>query len=432
MTRRTKNPADYRRPCGWNALLPVRDVTPALSGRIRADVAVVGAGYTGIAAARRCAELSPSANVVLLEASTLGEGNPGRNSGFLLEISLANDADPDNVGRMQRCNALIGETLRAMVRDAEASGRDCGLVRAGTYRAAAGRQGLAALDHYRRFLEAAGLPCETLGRDGLAGRIGTRFYERGLYSPHCWLAQPAALVRALATRLPGNVRLFERSPALALRSVRDGFELDTPDGSVHARQVMLANNAFAKDLGVGGSRLVAMYTYAALTETLDGRTLAGLGSDAQWGLLPAHRLGSTLRRTADGRLLVRSFYGYEREADNAAVERHLRAALARRFPALARVRFESVWGGATGYTRNGAPLWGEIRPGLFVSAGCNGGGVVKGTLFGRLLAEHAQGIVVPEVGSLFGRASWMPPEPVRRLGFEVIAGLERRRGRAEV
>jgi len=432
VTRNTKNPAAYRRPCGWNALLPQRDATAGLSGTIDADVAVVGAGYTGIAAARRYAELSPSADVVLLEASTLGEGNPGRNSGFLLEVSLANDADPDNVERMRRCNALIGDTLQGIVRDARASGRDCGLVRSGTYRAAAGRQGLAAFDHYRRFLEAAALPFETLDREDLAGRIGTRFYERGLYSPHCWLAQPAALVRALATRLPETVRLYERSPALALRVLRHGFELVTPDGRVKARQVVLANNAFAKNLGIGASRLVAMYTYAGLTEPLDDEAIAGLGSDAQWGLLPAHRLGSTLRRTPDGRLLLRSLYGYEREADNASVERRLRGALARRFPALGDVRFASVWGGATGYTRNGAPLWGEVRPGLFVSAGCNGGGVVKGTLFGRLLAEYAHGLDVPDVGALFGRASWMPPEPFRRLGFEVIAGLERHRGRAEV
>src|SRR5690606_26722065 len=154
-----------------------------------------------------------------------------------------------------------------------------------------------------------------------------------------------------------------------------------------------------------------------------------LGSEPEWGLLPAHRLGTTLRRTADGRLLVRSGYGYEREADNGRVAERLRECLVRRFPHLTLdpVRpFAHVWGGATGFTYNGAPVWGQHAPGLWVSAGCNGGGVVKGTLFGTLLARKALGRPVPDVTGLFGAASWMPPEPLRRLGFAVRAPLERR------
>jgi glycine/D-amino acid oxidase-like deaminating enzyme len=128
--------------------------------------------------------------------------------------------------------------------------------------------------------------------------------------------------------------------------------------------------------------------------------------------------------------MVRSFYGYEREEDNARVAERLRMCLARRFPQLGLDAwprpFQYVWGGTTGLTYNGAPLWGEVRPGLLVSAGCNGGGVVKGTLFGRLLAQRALGEAVPDVGALFGRASWMPPEPVRKLGFSLISTWERR------
>jgi glycine/D-amino acid oxidase-like deaminating enzyme len=69
---------------------------------------------------------------------------------------------------------------------------------------------------------------------------------------------------------------------------------------------------------------------------------------------------------------------------------------------------------------------------LFVSAGCNGGGVVKGTLFGKLLADLAFGLPVPDMAALFGTASWMPPGPIRRIGFHAIAALEGHRGRAEV
>lgn len=423
---------DYRRPCGWNALLPGREVSAALDADTRCDVAIVGAGYTGVAAARRFAELRPDADIVLIDASYIGEGNPGRNSGFLLEVALASDADAGQLERMALCNRLIGTTMQQIVADVQASRIDCGLRRSGTYRAAAGDGGIDALHRYRRFLEATGLPSEVLDRRQLAERLGTHFYRQGLYSPHCYLAQPAALMRALASRLPCTVRLFERTPALRLRQRSGGFEIATPGGSIRADRVMLANNAFCKQLGVGRSRIVAMYTYAALTQPLSDAALRQLGSKSEWGLLPAHRLGSTLRRTADGRLLIRSLYGYERESNNTKIAERLREALIRRFPELPLPPFEAVWSGATGFTLNGSPLWGEVRPGLFVSAGCNGGGIVKGTLFGQLLADRALGHHTPDVASLFGRARRMPPEPLRTLGFKVIAALERRSARAEV
>jgi glycine/D-amino acid oxidase-like deaminating enzyme len=103
-----------------------------------------------------------------------------------------------------------------------------------------------------------------------------------------------------------------------------------------------------------------------------------------------------------------------------------------RFPQLKGVSLESVWGGAVGFTYNGGLVWGKEKPGLFVSAGCNGGGTVKGTLLGRLLADLAVGADVPDVTDLFGKASWMPPEPIRALGFHITSQLEQWAGRAEM
>jgi glycine/D-amino acid oxidase-like deaminating enzyme len=422
----------YSSPCGWDALLGPRRTKPSLEGDLVCDVAIVGAGYTGLAAARRWAENAPDDQVVVIDSSDIGEGNPGRNSGFLLEISLANDADASNMRRMNECNHLIAGAMQEIVELVRAGDIDCELHRSGTYRAAAGKVGRAALDNYAAFLDAAALPYETLGREELEERLGTRFYQRGLYSPHCYLAQPAALIRGIAEQLPASVSVFERTPATRLSRTGAEWLLQTSTGTVHCSKVVLANNAFCKNLGVGTSRVVAMYTYAALTKPLPPEILATLGSESSWGLLPAHRLGSTLRRTTDGRLLIRSLYGYEKEAPNAEVARRLGDSLRRRFPQLGDFEFDYCWSGATGFTLNGAPIWGETAPGLFVSAGCNGGGVVKGTLFGGLLADLAFGLPVPDMGALFGTASWVPPGPIRRLGFQAIAALERRRGSAEI
>jgi len=440
MTARTGEPrAPYPRydaACGWQALLAPRRAAPALAADVDADLAVVGAGYTGIAAAREWARLHPQDRVVLLDASIVGEGSPGRNSGFLLEIALAGDADAGAVDRMARCNALIGATmarLRALVAEHRI---DCALVRSGTYRGAATARGVAALRDYQRFLDAARLPYETLDGGTLARRIGTRYYRFGLYSPDCSLVQPAALIRGLADCLPESVRMYERTPVLGIeRAASSRWRLQCSNGSVRAPRVVLANNAFAARLGVGAARLCTMYTYAALTAPLPEQCVQRLGSEREWGLLPAHRLGTTLRRTGDGRLLVRSLYGYERAAPVQQIAPLLLDCLVRRFPRLELARlaqpFEHVWSGATGLTRNGAPLFGERRAGLFVSAGCNGGGVVKGTLFGELIARQAAGAAIPDVAALFGAASWMPPAPLRRIGFALAAALERRSAGAE-
>jgi glycine/D-amino acid oxidase-like deaminating enzyme len=430
--RKPRSYPRYHEPCGWQSLLVRRCPEPALVGATECDLAVIGAGYTGLAAARTWASARPQDRVAVLDASVIGEGSPGRNSGFMLEIALADDADAAAVDRMARCNQLLRETMETLRNLVQEHRIPCQLERAGTYRGAATARGVAYLERYRAFLDAAGLSYERLDTQALAARLGTRYYRYGLYSPDCSLVQPAALIRGLADALPDNVRLYEETPALALTRGAEGWELECPKGRVHARRVLLANNAFARELGTGlRSRLVAMYTYAGLTPPLPDSELAELGSVASWGLLPAHRLGTTLRRTADGRLMVRSFYGYEREERNERVAARLEDCLLRRFPQLARrapaaPRFEHVWGGSTGFTYNGAPAWGEIAPGLTVSAGCNGGGVVKGTLLGTLLARKALGEPVPDVPALFGSASWMPPEPVRRLGFAMISRASRR------
>ena len=420
----------HQRPCGWNAWLTERQPRPALSGQSEADVVIIGAGYTGFAAASAWQQARPEDRIKILEADQVGEGSPGRNSGFMLEIALANDARPEELERMEKLNALSRQTMALLRERVERLGIDCQLERSGTYRAARSTIGQRALSQYEEFLKAAGLSCQTLNGSQLAERIGTRYYTQGIYSPDCYLVQPAALIVGLADSLEAGIELHEHSPATQI--VPDGkkWRVTTPEGEVTAGQVILANNAFSRALGADSSRLTAIYTYAAITEPLPQPERQRI-AETTWGLLPAHRLGCTLRTTADGRLMIRSRYSYEREADNARIEAELKASLEARYPELTPVRFDKVWGGTTGLTHNGAPLWGEIQPGLYVSAGCNGGGIVKGTFLGDALARHALGQPVENIASLFGKASWMPPDPVRRLGFYLTSEMERRKAKNE-
>lgn len=422
----------YLQASGWNALLPPRQAKQSLVNDLEVDVAIVGAGYTGLAAAKRWRELAPDDEIAVIDASEAGEGTPGRNSGFLLEIALANDARSAQMQRMTRCNQLIAQAMSTIVREVEGAAIDTGLQRSGVYRCAAGPVGARTLAQYRGFLQAAGLPFEELDRKAMQQSLGSSFYQQGIYSPHCYLAQPAALIRALAEKLPADIPLYENTPATRLRKSGDRWLVETPGATLGAKKVILANNAFSKHLGVGKSRLVTIYTYAAFTRPIDNKPGDSLGSDPSWGVLPTHRLGSTLRKMPDGRMMVRSFYGYEKETPTALVSKQLRRNLCRRFPQLQAEELEKVWGGAISFTLGGGSLWGEVKPGLFVSSGCNGGGVVKGTLFGAALAELANDQQVPDIPALFGHANWMPPDPIRAMGFHLTSAVERFRGRAEI
>ncbi|GGX92192.1 hypothetical protein GCM10007160_19720 [Litchfieldella qijiaojingensis] len=424
------NLPSHERPCGWNLWLPDREPFPTLRGDATADLVIVGAGYTGLAAAMAWQDARPHDRIKILDAERLGEGSPGRNSGFMLEIALANDASPKELERMSRLNALTRQTMARLRQRVEAHGIDCQLQHSGTYRAASSPAGRQFLASYRAFLDSAKLRYDTLDGDALAERIGTRYYTEGLYSPDCYLVQPAALIRGLAETLPANVELHEQCPATAIHRDNESWRVITAEGEIRTPRVILANNAFARAFGADASRLTAIYTYAAVTAVLADSNRTRIMPQT-WGLLPAHRLGCTLRTTSDGRLMIRSRYSYEREASNTRIEDSLKASLEARFPELAPIRFERVWGGTTGLTHNGAPLWGEIQPGLYVSAGCNGGGIVKGTFLGNALARHALGLPVEDIQALFGRASWMPPEPVRRIGFHLTAALERRKASRE-
>ena len=156
------NYTQYNNNSGWNNLLPSYKSKDALTDNIESDVLIIGAGFTGIAAAKRWEQISKNDRIVIIDASTAGESNSGRNSGFLLEISLANDADPDDILRMKECNSLISETMRTIQEEIKNSPINSQLNRTGVYRAAVSEIGIKSLNNYSKFLKSSGLDYEHL------------------------------------------------------------------------------------------------------------------------------------------------------------------------------------------------------------------------------------------------------------------------------
>ncbi|MFP7673470.1 NAD(P)/FAD-dependent oxidoreductase [Marivita sp. S0852] len=414
-------------------MLPPREARPGLAQDITVDHAVIGAGYTGLATARRLHELDPQAQIAVLEASAVGEGSSARNSGFTAAEVLPRTATPKSAAAARGQSAVMRDAFRWLTDIVSEHGIACDMQKTGAIRAAATAAGEASL---RKVLEVArtnDIPHKILSRGDIQSRIGSDYYRFGLHLSDMYLLQPAALIRGLADALPEPVTLYENTAVRRLDRDGGGWIVHTADGVVRARNVVLANNSFIPRLGYLKLRMATIYTYAAVTRELTSAERPHLGHSPAWGLLPSHRLGTTLRRIGPNRLMVRSLYAHDRQIAQDDAVAQLLARFARRWPGLSHVDFDYVWAGATAFTLNGAPWWGQLDRGLYASGGCNGSGIAKGTLLGRHLAELMLGVGDPNrIPAVMGTASLMAPEPFRSIAFHVVSALERRKAGLEI
>lgn len=429
---RVRRLPDDDRSCGWHAILPPLEPASRLGDGQEADWVVVGAGFTGLAAAHRLAEHHPRARVILLEAQRVGLGASGRNSGFIVDVGHYEDGlDLEADRRRVRLGRAGLARLREIV---QRHAIDCQWSELGRLHAAVGDTGLRSLERFRHRLDQMGEPYEVLDCEALSAITGMACYRSGLRTPGVVLVQPAALARGLAGALPANVELFEESPVRAIRR-GSGIRLECGEGSVGAKRLLLAGNGFTPSLGFLRRRVFPMFTFASLTRRLKPDEQRALGGDPEWGLLSGDRMGSTVRRTRDDRILIRNSVHYSAGIRIGEVQRrkirriHLDSFRAR-FPALREVGFEYTWGGVMGMSLNGAHFFGRVAPNVFTSAAYNGVGIAMGTACGMLLADLAVGsesTLLADIRALPGPA-WIPPDPL--LGLGVWATVRRRQARA--
>ncbi len=389
-------PADDN-SCGWYHTSAQRVPRPSHHGHSQAPWVVVGAGFTGLAAARQLALNFPSDEVILVEAQEVGLGTSGRNAGFAIDLPHDIGAE-DYIGDIDIARTVLKLNLsgQSYLREqVERFGIDCQLKACGKYQAAVEARGLAVLDAYRRGLEKLGQPYEMIERQNVPDHFGTSFYKRALYTPGALLLQPSALVKGLADSLPANVTLYERTPIQAV-DYGSSSVLHHAAGSITARKLVLANNSFGQHFGFLQGRILPIFTYGSLTRPLTPDEQTTLGGKPYWGATPADPFGTTVRRTPDQRLLIRNSFSFNPDGRSnpkhlqRVLERH-QASFARRFPMLPKVTFEYTWGGALAMTRNHNGFFGQLAPNVYGALGCNGLGVTRGTATGKLLADWLAG-----------------------------------------
>lgn len=417
----------YKSRSGWDALLPPRVTKTDLPTSRRYRSIVVGAGYTGLAAARRLAELYPDEPVLLLEASTIGEGASGRNSGYLLinpgEPSA--NAEEFTAGWATRQMNIVQAGLDELKTHVNRYAIECdwdenplAITAAATRRVEESARATVAT--YRKW----GMDPREYSQAELSAIIGSDYYRYGFGSLTKVLVQPASLHRGLADNLPLSVHLVENIVVLSV-SKSSPFHIQTSRGDFVADRVFITNNLHARELGIVRNRMIGILTYGAFTPELDDNELARLGAQAKWGILPAHRMGTTMRKT-NRRLLIRSGDSYEQELAPEKARAMLTALYRNRFPHIQNHEFEFVWGGFTAVTHNGGFYFGEAYPGMFVSVGCGGAGVLRGTSQGKLLADLAAGVgsqLLTDRLNMTG-PNWIPPDPLARIGAKLQIAFE--------
>ncbi len=423
---------------------------PALSGDRDVDVAIVGAGFTGLWTAYYLAIADPSLRIAVIEAEIAGFGASGRNGGWCSALfprsvaALAREHGRDPAVALYRAmQASVDEVGRV----AAAEAIDCHFAKGGTIVLARNRaqwtRAMAEVDQARAY-GFAERDLALLGADEASAHCGATKVLGGTYTPHCAAIHPARLVRGLA-------RAVERRGVTVLEQTRvtaiEPGTVHTGHGRVRAAVTVRATEGFTAALPGYRRAVVPVYSLMIATEPLPAAfwATAGLARRETFG---DHRhLIIYGQRTADDRLAfggrgapyhfgsaIRP--GYDRVP---RVHAALAGTLRRLFPALGSARITHTWGGPLGITRDWHPSVGlDHANGLAWAGGYVGDGVSTTNLAGRTLADLILGrqtelTALPWVNH---RSPRWTPEPLRWLGINVglrltasADAVERRSGR---
>ncbi len=417
-------------PAGWNRLLPDPEPALRLEGVHSADWLVIGAGFAGLSAARRLSQLCPGDRISILEATRVGEGPAGRNSGFMVDLPH-NLTSENYAGGLSSDRTTIEDNRRAidfaadMAEQFEVSAE--AFSRSGKINASASARGDAQNQAYAKHLAQLDEPFEHLDATQMRALTGSRYYSSGLLSPGAAIIQPAMYVRSVASGLVREgVTIYENSPVLKLHKKGSHWFAHTPLGHVSSPKVILAVNGHVNSFGFLRGRLCHIFTYASMTCAMTDDQITRLGGEALWGVTPADPLGTSVRRisgTGGDRIVIRNQFTFDpaMEVSDARVasagRRHDKAFRAR-FPMLRDLAMEFRWGGRLCMSLNNVQAIREWEDGLFVACVQNGIGTVRGTLAGLLAAELAVGQTSDALYRALDhdKPKRLPPEPFVKLG----------------
>jgi putative aminophosphonate oxidoreductase len=418
-----------------------QEESPSLEGDERADVCIVGGGYTGLWTALRLKEMDPSLDVAIVEADICGGGASGRNGGFVLSWwskfgSLAKICGAQEALRLAQASA---NAVHEIGEFCSTNGIDSRFHEDGYLWAATNKAQLGAWKDTMEELDRRGVhPFTELTQLELLARSGSQVHLGGVLEASGGIVQPALLARGLRRlAIDKEVRIFERSPMTSL----DG-RVRTPVGSVDAQRIVIAMNAWGVRFAELRRKILVVGSDVVATAPVPDR-LQQTGWRDGLAISDSRLLVHYYRTTDDGRVVFgkgggQLAFGPEvgrRFEGNSPRRRSVETAFHATYPELADVSIDQDWTGPIDRSRSGLPFFGYLkgRPNVAFGIGYSGNGVGPSFLGGKILASLALekedewsrcGLVgIPTKG--------FPPEPFRLIGGHLVRAAIVRKEKAE-
>lgn len=408
--------------------------TPALAEDMRADLAIIGGGLTGLFAAYHFASRFPRLKIILLEARQVGHGASGTNGGMIL-TQTPNESfeigDDENTHKhVYELTARAIKELQAMV---TAEGNGCDLILDGFLHVARKEEDV---DYYEEYVEKAnrlGLPLEFLTGKETADEIGSSVYYASVYDPNGGQVHPMKLVNLLKkVVLKKGVAVFENSPVL---SMEEGKTVRLTVGEkryeVSADNIILATDAYTSKLGYFKNGIIPIHSQCGITRPISKKKLAQAGWQSRLPFFDSWNKLFHLILTPDNRICIGGgnaeyFFnnGLHYRGDLNRVASMLAGELARIYPAFADVGFESVWNGMLGMTADGEPSVGVTgrHQNIYYALAYNGQGLAMTYLFGEIMADVFDGKKYrwEDTPFLCHPIPFVPPEPLKWIGAKFV------------
>lgn len=386
-----------------------------LEGGHQFDVAIVGAGFTGLRAALELA--LAGVRVVVLEAMEVGYGASGRSGGQVNPIlRMTPDEVNAEIGH-RNGERLVAATLASgndLFNDISRFGIACDPVQKGWLQVAHTAAAMKGLERLQKAWNAAGGEISILNRNECREWSGSTDYVGGLFHPSAGHVQPLSLVRGFArAALQHGVKIFEHSTVTAIsRAGNNKWMLRTRRGSVTADKVVIATNAYTGDLWPKLKRtIMPLVSLQAATEPLSAVQRSQV-LPRETTIADTRRAIIYARYDRDGRLSIGCMGSYPDNPDALGGFGRLQSGTERIFPTLKGVEWQFKWGGRIAITSNFLPHLHEPAPGLLIGLGFNGRGVAMTSVMGRALGAKVLG--TPDGDLPF------PVSPIKTIPFQRI------------
>jgi glycine/D-amino acid oxidase-like deaminating enzyme len=426
--------------CSWINDLDPRTNIKTLSNKKETEWLIIGAGFTGLSAARKLSQLNPEQKIILVDAQLAGEGASSRNSGYLVDTTLndgfTSNKELENYKKKTEIYKLGINSVKKFVKEYQV---DCDWNESGKYFASSKKEDEKILTDFSETLLKLGYEHNLLFKTDLTKKLGTSFYNVGLYTKGGFLLHPAKLIRAMIDTLPNNIELYENSSLLEWKKNRDTIICNFKNGQVITKKIIFATNGFLKSLGIKSNYNFPLTLTASMTRPLNDEEFKSIGEPKEWGVLPVRPMGATIRMTKNRRILIRNtaeFCSPFKMSQSILKKRSIKQKIGikKRFPNLPDNIIQSTWSGIVSRSRNSSQIFEKIDQNIFAVGCYNGSGIGVGTLFGEQIAIKASNEYSKEIETIESRTkpNWLPPNPFLNMGIKVRLFYERIRAKSEV